>query len=952
MAISKEQARERIAELVKRYDALPEKRRKAYNEAEICKDYILPMFAALGWDTTDSDEVAAEVRVNKNYADYGFRLERVTRFFTEAKAPSADLEQPKHAVQAVSYAWSKGIPWAVLTDFQGFKLFNAEWDVKEVNRLRVLDIPYTQYVDQFDELWKLSRQSVKEDGIRKGFESRGGAVRKALPVGDQLFGLFRQWRVNLLKMFQFYNTDRGFLLGQLDEAVQRVLDRLIFIRTLEDRYIENPILREILNRRKPEGTKKPEGEDAWTSLQQQFRWLDEHYDSNLFRPHLADELKGDETVVLPILRQLYTPNGAAFQFDFNAIEADVLGRVYEQYLGHVAQTVKTEVKKNGKSFLPGLEPANADTVELINKQAKRKQQGIYYTPKYIVDYIVEQTLGRLLTERGGDENWLKTLTVLDPACGSGSFLIAAYDRLLRHYAEVRQLEGPEQLEQDERVAILTRHIYGVDLDPQAVEIARLNLVLRALKTRQLLPELDKNIVRGNSLISGDAETLEGYFGKDWRQKHPLNWAERFPEIMARGGFDVVIGNPPYDVLEKDRKRPNAPHSQLHTFVNSIPSLKEALGGKLNLYRFFTVLSVDLTKNSGWFGMIVPLSIMGDISTAKTRAAFLDSTISATADCFPQKDTPSKRVFENAKLSTVVLIAQKKPQLTKANTEIIVRTYPANSFQDKHKKAVIAIKDLKSIDPKSLPIPLVDEANWKICKQIYQRAKIKRFGNIKDIIINRGEINQTTFEEFIVVDQAKTRLVKGVEIGQFHLKQKLSQGIREWFDEAKFLEENEYRSVVDIRRIATQRITGVDERLRIVATVIQPKAYFADSTNSIYIRSDSKYKLEYLLGILNSWLMQWRFKLTSTNNNVGTNELMSLPFRVIDFTNADEQDQHDKVVTCVKDLLSSHLRLQELPNTDEYHELVKQMKALEAELNRLVYELYGLTDEEIAIVEGR
>ncbi len=128
-------------------------------------------------------------------------------------------------------------------------------------------------------------------------------------------------------------------------------------------------------------------------------------------------------------------------------------------------------------------------------------------------------------------------------------MIAAYERLLKHYAAVRQLQGPEQLSQDERVEILLRHIYGVDLDPQAVEITRLNLLLRALKEPKLLPEMDGNIVRGNSLVgdltpdpSPNLERGEMPLPPD---AHALNWHERFPQIIGKGGFDVVIGNPPY-----------------------------------------------------------------------------------------------------------------------------------------------------------------------------------------------------------------------------------------------------------------------------------------------------------------------------------------------------------------------------------------------------------------------
>lgn len=505
---NKKQAKEQVAQLIEKYEKA---NKQGLNEANTRKDYILPLFAALGWRTDDSGEVAEEVRIGKLWADYAFKLGGVTRFYLEAKKAGADLENVDFAHQAVSYAYNKGASWAVLTNFEGLKLFNAEWDVREVNTLRVLDLPYSQYLERFDDLWAFSRESVNEDGIRARFEHLGGTVRKRLRVDERLFGLLKEWRLKLIRLFvQYQPPDTPLRLGEIDEAVQRILDRLIFIRTVEDHQIEDPILSPIHHQRM-----KGQGKvSAWELLRETFRRLDDTYNSNLFARHLADELPGDESAFLPILSQLYSPDGAAFRFDFSAIEADVLGRVYEQYLGHVIETVKTPTKRGGsvsygsgdQLYIPGLQPANRELVEAIAKQAKRKQQGIYYTPKYIVDYIVEQTLGRLLEERGGDRAFVESIAVLDPACGSGSFLIAAYDRLLKHYADVRQI-APEHLNQDERVEILLRHIYGVDLDPQAVEIARLNLLLRALKEPKLLPEMDHNIVRGNSLIGGDAETL-------------------------------------------------------------------------------------------------------------------------------------------------------------------------------------------------------------------------------------------------------------------------------------------------------------------------------------------------------------------------------------------------------------------------------------------------------------
>jgi hypothetical protein len=264
----KGKAQKAVAELIKRYEGLGDPKgirgRKALNEANTRKDFILPLFAALGWQTDDSNEVAEEVRVGRDWADYAFKLGGITQFYLEAKAVHVDLEETRWAEQAVSYAYNKGISWAVLTNFEGLKLFSAEWDVKDVQRLRVLDLRYDQYMDAFDDLWALSRESVRHEGLRKRFETRGGAVKKRQKVDERLFNLLKEWRLKLIQLFvQYQPPDTSLRLGEIDEAVQRILDRLIFIRTLEDRQIENPILAPIHHRRM-DGNRCAKNSGGWT----------------------------------------------------------------------------------------------------------------------------------------------------------------------------------------------------------------------------------------------------------------------------------------------------------------------------------------------------------------------------------------------------------------------------------------------------------------------------------------------------------------------------------------------------------------------------------------------------------------------------------------------------------------------------------------------------------------
>ena len=246
---------------------------------------------------------------------------------------------------------------------------------------------------------------------------------------------------------------------------------------------------------------------------------------------------------------------------------------------------------------------------------------------------------------------------------------------------------------------------------------------------------------------------------------------------------------------------------------------------------------------------------------------------------------------------------------------------------------------------------MNDFEYQLCVKIHKHRYVKRLAEYPCFKANRGEINQTTFRDYICDDRTKARLLKGVEVGRYCVHDVLSQGQREWFDEQSFLIGNERRPLALQRRIATQRITGVDERWRVVATIVDPLTYFADSTNSISLtEASSRYRLEYVLAILNSKLIQWRFKATSTNNNVGTNELDSLPIREINLSDPSETSYYDRIVELVACMFQLHKDLAAAKTPGDKTLLERQIAATDDEIDRLVYELYGLTEEEIRIVE--
>jgi Alw26I/Eco31I/Esp3I family type II restriction m6 adenine DNA methyltransferase len=329
-------------------------------------------------------------------------------------------------------------------------------------------------------------------------------------------------------------------------------------------------------------------------------------------------------------------------------------------------------------------------------------------------------------------------------------------------------------------------------------------------------------------------------------------------------------------------------------------------------------------------LIIPLTLLADSSLFSTRSFLLNNYLNLKFLCFPQKDIPSKRVFEDAKQSTLIIITSIDKGLQNNNANVEVWTYPFNSFKDDHKYFKTDVLKINRFDPYQMCVPLVSENEWQLLQKIHKFKPIKEENSI---LIRRGEINQTTFRSYITSNTNHQRLIKGVEISQYKTNITLSQGFREYFDEARFLNTGKRNNLSSTRRIATQRINGVDERLRLVATIIEPNAYFADSTNSIHTEGNPPYSLEFVLGIINSKLFQWRFKKTSTNNNISTTEIEALPFSYCSELSAKITEIVDEILTAKKND----------PKADATF--------LEKAIDQLVYQLYGLTEEEIKIVEG-
>ncbi|WIV66573.1 Eco57I restriction-modification methylase domain-containing protein [Natrialbaceae archaeon AArc-T1-2] len=612
---------DRIESLADRYQSLSKYERAQMNEATIRQQYINPLIRALGWDTT-SDQVLPEQRTLTGDADYALSLNGREQFFIEAKRPAKSLddtrrvrgEEQSFAVQAIDYAWHQGCDWAVLTNFEELRLYFSHVPKDRVDEGLVFELSVDEYATE-DGLEKLSK--ISKAAVRNGSLDALERTRQRDTVTDEILNVLSKARIQLTT--DVHESHPELSMDELREGVQRILDRLVVMRVAEDRSI---IPRDTLLKMTESWEETTINRDVRMlvrDLKNAFRDFDSVYNSELFAEHPCENFEIDNEVLQDVIEDLY-------EYNFSHIDADVLGSIYEDYLGHAIEDQEDD-----------------QDLELISQQDERKEGGVYYTPVPVVEYIVEATLGERLdsimadvkAELDGDEpdfeaarkhfDEIEDIRFLDVTCGSGSFLIKAYDLFESCYDEFKGLvndakedgelfgfSNAQRLPDDYRQRILRNNIYGVDLDYQATEIASVNLLLKALKKDEKLPTiLEDNIKQGNSLLNGSPDEVADVMGiseEEAEELGALDWENKFDDVFEEnGGFDVIAGNPPW----------GADIDEIDAWLESEEEYDLAVN-QYDSYELLIELGDDLLTENGTLGFIIPDSIFNEDSVPLRR----------------------------------------------------------------------------------------------------------------------------------------------------------------------------------------------------------------------------------------------------------------------------------------------------------------------------------------------
>jgi type I restriction-modification system DNA methylase subunit/predicted type IV restriction endonuclease len=948
--ITKQEAYAKISELVTRFDEqIDSYKQSDYNETLTRRDFIDPFFKALGWDVDNSQgnaeayrEVIHEDRVKIGKAtkapDYSFRLPGGKRlFFVEAKKPTIDIKKDiSVAYQIRRYGWSAKLPVSIITDFEELAVYDCTKRPKPSDKsgiARIKYINFREYADEFDYLWNtFSKERVLKGSFDKYIQS-DTAKKGTATVDKEFLESLDKWRTYLATTISLRNKNLDE--DEINYVVQLTIDRLIFLRIAEDRGVE------------PYGQLKVsvgQKGDAYQNLFFNFKNADAKYNSGLFdfkKDVISKTLKIDNKVIKTIVKEMYYPE---CPYEFSVLPVEILGNAYEQFLGKVIR----------------ITPAHHAKIE--EKPEVRKAGGVYYTPQYVVDYIVKNTLGKLI--HGKTPRQISNIKICDPACGSGSFLIGAYQYLLGYHKDYYTDHGATtgkknspvtpagELTSAEKKRILLNNIFGVDIDVNAVEVTKLSLLLKCMEGEtatsiaqqqklwheRILPNLGDNIKSGNSLVDTDFYDAMLEFEGEERKIKPFNWQRAFPEIFKKGGFDAVIGNPPYGaVFSKE---------ELTYFKNEYKT--SVWRGES--YLLFVERGLKLLKNTGHLGYIIPDTLLNLGFTSSSRNYLLQNSKLGELILLPSN------VFSGATVDTIILLTEKAKQTGKFHqTDVDVKVFNKKDsitrIEDPARNFTVNTKTWKEQDAFNLQTnpeeaDLIEKIG-KDKKTVNDISKI--FYGIKAYQVGKGKPPQTDeirntkpFTSEIQKEKRWLPFYNGKNIGRYQLLWKNNS----WIDYGEWLAESRKPEVFEGEKILIRKITGKT----LIANYIPYTSYCNTLLFVLKIKNEN-FSYPALTGVLNSSLIGWYFrkKFQISDDDTFPQIMIRdiLQFPVPELNNETGKEIAKNVKRIIH--LNEELQTTKVPSKTE--QLQTRIDYTDNRINQLVYELYGLTDEEIAMVEG-
>ena len=954
---------------------------KLYKEEEAKVEFINPMMEALGWDVHNKQglgpnfkEVVFEetlaVGKETKAPDYSFRLGGQLIYYLEAKKPSVNIKDDRSpAFQARRYGWSAKIPIVILTDFEEFAVYETTSKPKEHERAstnRVLYYTCDEYLDKWEEIYSLfSKEAVQKELFQKFVDDNTSKTKRGTQsIDDEFLKDIEKWRLILARNIALRNKDLS--LSELNLAVQLIIDRIVFFRMAEDRGIE----------RYQTLYKLAQSEGIYEQLCEVFKKADLKYNSGLFHfsytpdysefvDNITLHLNIDDGVFKEIFADLYYPKSP---YEFSVISPEILGNIYENFLGSVIR----------------LTPSHQAKIE--QKPEVKKAGGVFYTPQYIVDYIVDNTVGELI--KGKTPNQISKLKILDPACGSGSFLLRAFQYLLDYHLEyyLGMKKPPKEvyyigkdkiprLTIREKKRILTNNIFGVDIDVNAVEVTKLSLLLKVLEDEnkdvleqqqklyqeKVLPNLSYNIKCGNSLIGTDIIDQEELEHEEILELNPFNWDNEFPLIFANGGFDVVIGNPPYFNIQTLGAKSK--------YVNYLKNNYEVYMDKSDILFYFIEKSKDISK--GKIGFIISNAFLFSDKAKKLRNSILNDIPLVKIVNF------EKFLVFKAGITTAITFFDKR------------KKYSSTSVLTIPKKELSVTEVIRLINDEELFFSTKFELNnvFALISNDIKRLNEKidddheKIGDI--CLIGKGMETASdkvfSFKEYPV--QFPSEFIKlrvsGKNSRKYFISDKTDYILYfEFIDDFKdlpieikdYLKSNKkilsnradkkrrktakwwnytfslHKEYYDLPKLFCSRRNSINE-----FSYDGGFKYLSFSNMTVIFDTNDNFDLKYILALLNSKLLTFRYKSIGKQTGNGIyeyfpNGISKLPIPSISL---DEQKPFvllaDKIMGLIKQL--------ETCKTPQEKKLLQiQIDKVDKQINTRVYELYDLTEDEIALIE--